>query len=260
MLKKRIIFTLLYDQGDFVLSRNFRLQKVGGIDWLKNNYNFSKVSNFIDELIVLDISREKRNHNIFCEDLKKLTEECFIPISAGGGIRTSDHAKSLLRSGADKIVINSLFENNLDLIQDIAKELGQQCLVASIDLKKHKDAEYDVLFESGTKISEYKFSHWIKVFLNSPVGEIYVNSIDQDGTGNGYDFDILKSIPIGFNKPIIMAGGAGNAKHLEEGLKIDMIDAVATAHLFNFIGNGLKQARDKILDSGILLPSWNIQG
>lgn len=258
MLKKRIIFTLLYDQGNFVLSRNFRRQKVGGVDWLKNNYNFSKVSNFIDELIVLDISREKRNHSFFCEDLKKLTEECFIPISAGGGVRTLDHVNNLLRSGADKIIINSLFENNFNLIQDIAKEFGQQCLIASVDVKKNKDTEYDVLFESGTKVSEYKFSYWIKVFLNSPVGEVYINSIDQDGTGNGYDFDILKSIPIGFNKPIIIAGGAGNAKHLEEGLKLDIVDAVATAHLFNFVGNGLEQARTKILDSGILLPSWNI--
>ena len=152
----------------------------------------------------------------------------------------------------------NIFENNFDLIQDIAKEFGQQCLIASVDVKKNKDTEYDVLFESGTKISEYKFSYWIKVFLNSPVGEVYINSIDQDGTGNGYDFDILKSIPIGFNKPIIIAGGAGNAKHLEEGLKLDIVDAVATAHLFNFVGNGLEQARTKILDSGILLPSWNI--
>ena len=258
MLKKRIIFTLLYDQGNFVLSRNFRLQKVGGIDWLKNNYNFSKISNSIDELIVLDISRGERNHSIFCEDLKKLTEECFIPISAGGGVRSLDHANNLLRSGADKIVINSLFENNPALIDDLAKEFGQQCLIASVDVKKYKDNEYYVLFESGTKVSEFKFSHWINFFLNSPTGEIYINSIDQDGTGNGYDFDILKNIPTSFNKPIILAGGAGNSKHLEEGLKIDRIDAVATAHLFNFIGNGLKQARDKILDSGVLLASWNI--
>src|SRR5687768_4666363 len=107
MLKKRMIFTLLYDNGSFMLSRNFRLQKVGDLRWLQKNYNFSSIAFSIDELIVLDVTRGERNNAIFCDHLKKLTEGCFIPIAAGGGIRSVEYAKMLLRSGADKVVINT---------------------------------------------------------------------------------------------------------------------------------------------------------
>jgi cyclase len=258
MLKKRLIFTLLFDGGYFVLSRNFRLQKVGDLDWIKNNYNFSRTSKFIDELIILNVSREEKHHNLFFDYLRELASETFVPISVGGGVRSLSHAKDLLRSGADKIVINSLFENESEMINDLAKEFGQQCLVASVDVKKSENGKYTVFFESGTKASQKDFSYWMRLFKEAPIGEVYLNSIDQDGTGNGYDINLLKNIPANFTKPLILAGGAGNSKHLIEGLNIDIVDAVATAHLFNFIGDGLKEARTKILDAGISLPIWDI--
>ena len=101
MLKKRLIFTLLYDSGYFSLSRNFRLQRVGDLKWLKENYNFEYISRYIDELIVLDVSKEKREIKNFCNILKELTDKIFVPISSGGGIRKFEHAKILLDSGAD---------------------------------------------------------------------------------------------------------------------------------------------------------------
>ena len=124
MLKKRLIFTLLFNDGQFMLSRNFRLQKVGDLNWLQTNYDFSHISFSIDELIVLDVSREDRNISVFCEVLKVLSEGCFVPIAAGGGIRTLDQARSLLRSGADKVVVNTpLFENE-DFIKELPASLG----------------------------------------------------------------------------------------------------------------------------------------
>ena len=116
MLKKRIIFTLLYDDGYFVLSRNFRLQRVGNLEWLKKNYNFSHIAFFIDELIVLDVSRNNRSIDKFSSMLKKLSCECLVPIAAGGGIRSLDDGKKLLRSGADKLVINTALFRNINLI------------------------------------------------------------------------------------------------------------------------------------------------
>ena len=92
---------------------------------------------------------------------------------------------------------------------------------------------------------------------NFPVGEIYLNSIDQDGTGNGYDLDILNILPSGINKPVVFAGGVGNSKHLAAGLSDPRIDAVATAHLFNFIGDGLKKARNDLIEIGYDLPIWD---
>ena len=98
MLKKRVIFSLLYDTGNFMLSRNFRLQRVGDLSWLQRNYNFAHIAFFIDELVVLDVSREQRDKNRFSETLKALTAGCFVPIAAGGGVRSIDEALEFIES------------------------------------------------------------------------------------------------------------------------------------------------------------------
>ena len=256
MLKKRIIFTLLYDDGNFMLSRNFRLQKVGNIDWLKKNYNFSHISFFIDELIVLDVSRNERNINKFCAALNLLTDGCFVPITAGGGIKNLDDARSLLRSGADKVSINTSLFNNPSLAKELVTNFGKQCVVGSIDIKKTDDSKYKIWTESGTKMIEQDISSLLSKLEKESIGEIYLNSINQDGTGQGYDMNLLNNIPINMNIPLILAGGVGNASHLLQGLRDKRVDAVATAHLFNFIGDGLKKARQNILDNDIELASW----
>ena len=137
MLKKRLIFTLLYDSGYFSLSRNFRLQRVGDLKWLKENYNFEYISRYIDELIVIDVSKEKREIKKFSNILKELTEKIFVPISSGGGIRKLEHAKILLDSGADKVIINTSIFKDIDLIKNLASEFGRQCIVGSLDIKKN---------------------------------------------------------------------------------------------------------------------------
>ena len=106
-----------------MLSRNFLLQQVGNLDWLRRNYNFFQISCSIDELIVLNVSRENPDQNLFSEHIKELTKECFIPIAAGGRIRTIDDAKKLLRSGADKVVVNTPLFKNKDLVIDLSKSL-----------------------------------------------------------------------------------------------------------------------------------------
>ena len=107
MLKKRIIFTLLYCDGFFVQSRNFNLQRVGDVAWLEKNYDFKKISYYIDELIILDISRTNKNLNEFIKNLKSITKFCFMPISAGGGIKKFEDVKKILSNGADKVVVNT---------------------------------------------------------------------------------------------------------------------------------------------------------
>ena len=140
MLKKRLIFTLLFSQGYFWLSRNFRLQRVGDMKWLKRNYGFSKISNYIDELIILNVSDNCESLDEFNKMLKELTQDLFIPIAAGGGIREIDQAKQLFRSGADKIVLNSLlFEESREIVHSMKKEFGQQSIVASVDIKKENN-------------------------------------------------------------------------------------------------------------------------
>ena len=259
MLKKRLIFTLLYSQGQFMLSRNFRLQKVGDLKWLQTNYNFSHISFSIDELIVLDVTRGVRNTEAFCEALKSLAEGCFVPISAGGGIRTIENARNLLRSGADKVVVNStLYENN-GFVSHLASEFGQQCVVASMDIKSAPDGTYQAWSECGNQCQPGLAASWIEQVTQDPVGELYLNSMDRDGTGQGYDLRLLDLLPANMPKPVILAGGVGNASHLAAGLADPRVDAVATAHLFNFVSDGLKQARQSLISGGVVLPLWDIQ-
>ena len=242
-----------------MLSRNFRLQKVGNLKWLQNNYNFSHISFSIDELIVLDVTRGERDSEAFFDALKALTEGCFVPIAAGGGVRTIECARSLLRSGADKVVVNTPLCDNKAFIDGLASEFGQQCVVASIDIKRESDGSYQAWVESGSRCLEGSAAHWIEQVTNNAVGEIYLNSIDHDGTGQGYDLQLLDQLPLGMSKPVILAGGVGNSTHLAEGLADSRVDAVATAHLFNFVGDGLKQTRQSLIAGGFVLPVWDIQ-
>jgi len=256
VLKKRLIFTLLYDSGDFVLSRNFRLQRVGDIKWLQKNYNFSQIAHYIDELIVLDVSRKARQPEQFCEVLKQLASGCFVPISAGGGVRDLEHARALLRSGADKVVINSALFDTPEFVAQLAQEYGQQCVVASIDAKCDDTGMAWCWTQNGEiRQNTSLVQRWPRL-LELPVGEIYLNSIDRDGTGQGYDMDLLRSLPQAMSKPVILAGGVGNAQHLAQGLHDYRVDAAATAHLFNFVGDGLARARLQLVSQGFRLASW----
>ncbi len=256
MLRKRLIFTLLYDNGQFMLSRNFRLQRVGDILWLEKNYNFSKIAFAIDELIVLDVSRGEKDFEAFCESLKRLTEGCFVPIAAGGGIRSVRQARELLRSGADKTVVNTPLFQDADLVSALASEFGQQCVVASVDVQMASGGDYRCFHSNGGQGLEGSALQNLSVVERLPFGELYLNSMNRDGTGQGYDISTLGLLSAGFSRPVILAGGAGNARHLAEGLADSRVDAVATAHLFNFVGDGLQSARKQLLDEGVNLASW----
>jgi cyclase len=258
MLKKRLIFTLLYNQGQFVLSRNFRLQKVGNLEWLQTNYDFSKISFSIDELVVLDVTRDEHDVPAFCDTLKALTQGCFVPIAAGGGVRTLDHARALLRSGADKVVVNTALYENKGFIAELASEFGQQCVVGAMDVKRASDGNYGVMTECGSRLLEGSARQWIEQIASQPVGELYINSIERDGTGQGYDMQMLDLLPDAMSIPVILAGGVGNSSHLAQGIADARVDATATAHLFNFVGDGLKQARRSLVTSGVDLPVWDV--
>ena len=254
-LKKRIIFTLLFEDGWFVLSRNFKHQRVGDIQWLKRNYNFSTILPFIDELLILDIS-ENKNKNLFIHHLKELSKECFIPISVGGGISDLNYVVELFSSGADKVVINSYLKINPTFVREVACTHGAQAIIASVDVKSDHNG-YAIWINNGTEMIKEKPENYLKYLTKQQIGEIYLNSINRDGTGDGYDFELLNLLPENNMIPIIMAGGAGNYKHFSEGLKNKNIDAVATAHLFNFVGNGLEKARKQLIKERFDLPIWD---
>ena len=236
-----------------MLSRNFRLQKIGDLKWLETNYGFSEVGYSIDELIVLDVSRSPRDRQSFCETLKALTFDCFAPIAAGGGINSVKEAHDLLRSGADKVVVNTALHTNPDLISELATEFGRQCIVASLDCT-HTGNAFELVIDNGSKTANLDLTQFLTQISSLPVGEIYLNSVDRDGTGNGYDFKLLDCLPKSIEVPVILAGGVGNSKHLAEGLNDHRVDAVATANLLNFMGNGLALTRTELINDNFDLP------
>jgi cyclase len=256
MLRKRIIFTLIYCDGYFMQSRNFRLQKVGDLNWLEKNYKFQSIAFSLDELIILNASKNHKNTNDFANVVSKLVDKVFIPIAAGGGIRTLNDAELLFRNGADKLVINSALFETPELIKELVKQYGSQSIVASIDYKKINN-KFEVYINDGTLKIDLSLHDYIKYLEYLEVGEIYLNSIDKDGTGFGYDFNTIKSFEDKINLPLIIAGGAGNESHLIEGLSLMNVNAVATANLFNFVGDGLPNARKKIIDRGFNIAKWN---
>jgi len=254
MLRKRIIFTLIYANGFFNQSRNFRLQKVGDIRWLEKNYKFQDIAFSLDELIVLNASRSDKGMVQFAEILGKLVDDVFIPVAAGGGIRSLKDAEMLFANGADKIVLNSCLHTDRSLVRKLVEKYGSQSIVASIDYKGR-----NVFIGNGAEQLKESLENYVAYIESLNVGEIYLNSIEKDGTGFGYDVCLLEEISKVISIPLIIAGGAGNEVHLIEGLEIERVNAVATANLFNFIGDGLPNARVKALKSGCNLSNWEIE-
>lgn len=237
-------------------SRNFRLQKVGNSNWLKKNYKFQEISFSLDELIVLNANKAEKNISEFASTVSKLVSDVFIPIAAGGGICSLRDAELLFKSGADKLILNSAFIESPELIKTLINQYGSQSIVASIDYKILDGAPI-VYINDGNIKTDFTLVDYIKYIEGLNIGEIYLNSIDKDGTGFGYDFHTIKTLKEEINVPLIIAGGAGNEIHLIEALKLNGVNAVATANLFNFIGDGLPNARKKIIESGENIANWH---
>lgn len=257
MLRKRIIFSLIYCDGFFMQSRNFRLQKVGNLHWLEKNYHFQKIAFSLDELIVINASRGEKNISRFAEMISSLVNDVFIPITAGGGIQNLKDAELLFNSGADKILVNSILHDDTELVKNLVLKYGSQSIVGSLDYKKIDNVN-EVFIQDGSTRIKFTLEEYIAHIESLDIGEIYLNSMDKDGTGFGYDFEEIQRLSKFIHKPLIIAGGAGNESHLIEGLKMNGVSAVATANLFNFIGDGLPNARKKILDSGENIASWDL--
>ncbi|MFM8531909.1 MAG: HisA/HisF-related TIM barrel protein [Ilumatobacteraceae bacterium] len=253
---KRLIFTLLYDSGYFMLSRNFRLQRVGDINWLKSNYNFERIGFSIDELILLNVSRSPNSRHDFCNAVASLNDDCFAPIAAGGWITNVAHARELLSSGADKVVVNTQLVRDPNVVIEIARDFGAQCIVASIDVSDRGDRHVPLIERASEELATTLEEH-LRSVASMPIGEIYLTSVDRDGTGDGYDADLLRCLPTDLRVPLIIAGGVGMPRHLIEGLAVDAVDAVATAHLHNFVGDGLSRARLELQNSGFDLPTFS---
>lgn len=252
-MKKRLIFTLLYENGNFVLSRNFRTQKIGNIEWLNSHYNFTRVAKFVDELVLINVSQSNEFDEHFRRTLTLLLEGVFAPITVGGRIQTLIDAEKLFARGADKILLNRAIHRSPALVQDLASRYGQQAIVGSLDIKTD-DGKHLILSNKASQPESTR--NLQQLLLDKQIGELYINSVNRDGTGQGMDPGIIDAVPTSTSVPIILAGGAGKSAHLTEAISTARVDAVATANLLNFIGDGLLKAREEIRMAGVDLAKW----
>ncbi len=258
MPKKRLIFTLLYDNGHFVLSRNFRLQRIGDLSWLNDNYHFQTVSRHIDELVILNVSRgDSWEWESFRETVQNLALSNFVPISVGGFGNDVGRATELLRSGVDKLVVNSALFTDQPFVEQLVQKFGRQCVVGSVDLQASETDGHHILINRGTTTLPGAARDHLEELPSHLVGELLVRSVKRDGTGQGLELELLTSLPKKLtNIPLIIGGGVGKPQHIIEGLAHENIAAVSTANLLNFIGTGLEEARDACLVQGIDLAKW----
>lgn len=247
MLKVRIIPTLLYSSPALVKGIAFDAWRV--VDTVLpaiKVYNIREV----DELILLDINATNKGKEPDYESIREFSKECFVPFCVGGGIRSTEHIGKLLRSGADKICINTAAYNNTDLIKEGAKLFGSQCIVISIDCKCINE-QYICYSHNGRVNTGIKLEDWAKNVEDAGAGEIIVTSIDKDGTMQGYDLEMTKKVTEAVNIPVIASGGAGNYNDMYEALAYAHASAVAAASIYHFTQRTPKEAKIFLKEKGI---------
>lgn len=251
MLKKRIIPTLLLKKGRMVKGRQFKdFKDTGDPVSAARIYNAQKA----DELVFIDIEASTNDRGLLFSIIEKVAEECFMPFTVGGGIKNLHDIKTMLRVGADKVLINTAALENPSLISSAADTFGNQCIVAGIDVRRVGN-NWQIYTHGGQKNSRFALSEYLKILQNRGAGEILVNSIDFDGMMSGYDLDLLRLVRSQTDCPIIALGGAGNFQHLAEVLSTELADAVACASLFHFGDNNPIRARAFLKNKGIAVKN-----
>lgn len=251
-----MLFALLWQDGAFCLSRNFRLQKAGDFAWLEKNYKFSVISDAIDELVVLNVSRNEKDVSQFAEVIREVVYGTYVPVAAGGGVRSVDDAAVLLGNGADKVVVNSALFEEPDSVREIARTYGSQCVVAGVDYKIKADGTSEVYSQNGSELTELTVEQAARLAVGSGAGELMLQSMDKDGTGQGYDLTTLTRVADAISIPVIATGGVGGSRNLSEWLSTPRGYAACTANIFNFLGGGLAEARRVIREEGVELAEW----
>ncbi len=228
------------------------LRKVGDpFEFAEKYYNDGA-----DEIIYMDTVATLYGRNSLFDMVKKTTKNIFIPITVGGGIKNLSDVEIALRSGAEKVAINTAAIKKRDLINDIAKTFGSQCLVISIEAKKISSNKWEVYIENGRQKTGIDIMDWLKQIENEGAGEILLTSVDNEGTCDGYDIDLIKNVSYFSGIPVIASGGMGTNNHGVQAIKEGNADAIAMANILHYSKSNLQEIRKHFIQQDIKVREY----
>jgi cyclase len=254
MLAKRIIPCLDVKDGRVVKGINFVNLKDAG-DPVQAAVAYDQAG--ADELVFLDITASHERRDIMEDVVRRTAMEAFMPLTVGGGLRTIEDIKKMLRAGADKISLNTSAVQRPGLVKEGADRFGSQCIVVAIDAKMvesenpDNDPKWEVFTYGGRKPARLDAIEWAKRVESLGAGEILLTSMDCDGTQEGYDLELTRRISEAVSIPVIASGGAGNLEHLYEAFAMGKADAVLAASIFHFGTYTIREAKDYLAKKGI---------
>tara|TARA_B100000579_G_C22805704_1_gene842398 strand:+ start:188 stop:943 length:756 start_codon:yes stop_codon:yes gene_type:complete len=238
---KRIIPCLDVKNGRVVKGINF-VNLVDAGDPSEQAKFYSE--NGADEICFLDITASNENRNTILEVVKKTSQQCFVPLTVGGGVRNINDISSLLSSGADKVSINTAAVINKNIVKESAENFGSQCTVIAIDAKKISKNKWEVFTHGGRNATGKDVLSYAKEVESLGAGEILLTSMDRDGTKKGYDLELTKLICESVDIPVIASGGVGNLEHLYDGFKKGKASAALAASIFHFGEFTIEEAKE----------------
>ena len=248
MLKLRVIPCLDVNEGRVVKGVNFvNLTDAGDPVEQAKIYNDEGA----DELCFLDITASSDKRDTILDIVQRTAENCFIPLTVGGGVRTLNDIQKLLHAGADKISINTAAVLNRDLIRQSATKFGSSTIVIAVDAKKQSNGDWNVFTHGGREKTELSVIEYCKEAEKLGAGEILLTSMDMDGTKNGFDNDLLNKVTSQIGIPVIASGGVGNLEHLYDGIVIGGASAVLAASIFHFGEYRISDAKRYLADKNI---------
>ena len=208
-----------------------------------------------DELCFLDITATHENRGIMLDVVRRTAEACFMPLTVGGGVRTVDDINTLLRSGADKVSINSAAVVRREFVKEAAEKFGDQCIVVAIDAKRVKRAggsdRWEIFTHGGRNATGIDAIEYAQEVVSLGAGEILLTSMDRDGTKQGFDLVLTRAIADSVSVPVIASGGVGNLDHLVDGIREGHATAVLAASIFHFGEFTIRQAKDHMARAGL---------
>ena len=250
MLSKRIIPCLDVHNGRVVKGTNFvQLRDAGDPVELAALYDQEGA----DELVFLDITASSDNRETMVEVVRRTAEQVFIPFTIGGGLRTIEDIRRMLRAGADKIALNTSAVQTPRLIQEGAYAFGSQCMVVAIDARSTGPGQWEVYIHGGRTATGKDVLEWVTEVEALGAGEILLTSMDRDGTKIGYDLELTRVVSRAVSLPVIASGGVGTLEHLAEGLTLGEADAVLAASIFHYKEFSIEEAKRYLAERGVLV-------